>query len=267
MRLARIEYQGDTYHAAVGCSGYIIEAGPVVVSATVAVGSVLNEEDVRLLPPTEPGKILGIGWNFREHIKEMVDRLAGDQVPESRPEDIPEPLLFLKPPSSLIGHREVIVYPKDATRVEFEGELAVVISRPTRRVSPEEARDAVLGWTCANDVTERDMQGRDRQWWRAKGYDTFAVAGPHLETETPSPDSYIRTRVNGALRQESRVSDMIRDPFEVISIISQAMTLNRGDLIMLGTPPGVGELHSGDEVEVEIDGVGYLRNRVELEEG
>jgi 2-keto-4-pentenoate hydratase/2-oxohepta-3-ene-1,7-dioic acid hydratase in catechol pathway len=124
----------------------------------------------------------------------------------------------------------------------------------------------VLGWTCANDVTERDQQALDKQWWRAKGYDTFAVAGPFLETELPDPEAWIRTRVNGEVRQEAQVLDMIRDPFEVIAVISQAMTLNRGDLIMLGTPSGVGELHPGDEVEVEIDGVGYLRNPVQLEE-
>jgi 2-keto-4-pentenoate hydratase/2-oxohepta-3-ene-1,7-dioic acid hydratase in catechol pathway len=178
---------------------------------------------------------------------------------------VPPPILFFKPPSSLIGHQDAIVYPRDATRVEYEGELAVVIGRDTRRVTPLEARQAVLGWTCANDVTERDLQGQDKQWWRAKGFDTFAVAGPFLETEMPAPEAWIRTRVNGELRQEGQVRDMIRDPFEVISLVSQAMTLQRGDLIMLGTPPGVGELHPGDEVEVEIDGVGYLRNRVERE--
>jgi len=180
-------------------------------------------------------------------------------------EEVPPPILFLKPPSSLIGHKEEIVYPADATRVEFEGELAVVIARAARRVTPEEARECVLGWTCANDVTERDMQGADKQWWRAKGYDTFAVAGPFIETETPSPQAVIRTLVNGKIRQKGQVSDMIRDPYEVISIVSQAMTLERGDLIMLGTPPGVGELHPGDTVEVEIDGVGYLKNTVVAE--
>jgi 2-keto-4-pentenoate hydratase/2-oxohepta-3-ene-1,7-dioic acid hydratase in catechol pathway len=180
-------------------------------------------------------------------------------------EEIPRPLLFLKPSSSLIGHREAIVYPFDATRVEHEGELAVAIARDIRRVTPEEAKEAVLGWTCANDVTERAQQGEDKQWWRAKGYDTFAVAGPFLETEPPSPEAWVRTRVNGEMRQEAQILDMIRDPYTIISIVSQAMTLNRGDLIMLGTPSGVGELRPGDEVEVEIDGVGYLRNPVELE--
>ncbi|MBC7293237.1 MAG: fumarylacetoacetate hydrolase family protein [Thermoleophilia bacterium] len=244
-------YRGQAEQAEVTCSGYRLASGLTV-----------SEEEVTLLPPVAPGKILGVGWNFRAHIREMVNRLQGDQVPETTVEEAPPPILFLKPPSSLIGHGEAIVYPYDATRVEYEGELAVVIGRKARRVSPEEARQAVLGWTCANDVTERDMQGQDKQWWRAKGYDTFAVAGPYLETETPPADAWIRTRVNGELRQEGQVGDMIRDPFVIISLVSQAMTLYPGDLIMLGTPPGVGELHPGDVVEVEIDGVGYLRNPV-----
>jgi 2-keto-4-pentenoate hydratase/2-oxohepta-3-ene-1,7-dioic acid hydratase in catechol pathway len=260
MKRARIEYQGEVCEATVTCNGYLIES-PLRLAGTVA-----GEDEVRLLPPTAPGKILGVGWNFREHIREMVGRSPGVEVSEQRLQEVPRPLLFLKPPSSLIGHREAIVYPFDATRVEYEGELAVVISRDTRRVTPEEAVDAVLGWTCANDVTERDQQGQDKQWWRAKGYDTFAVAGPFLETETPGPEAWIRTRVNGELHQEAQVRDMIRDPYEIISVVSQAMTLNRGDLIMLGTSSGVGELHPGDEVEVEIDGVGYLRNPVRLEQ-
>jgi len=261
MKLARIAYQGEVCQAAVTCNGYLIEA-PVGYA-----GTVIAEDEAVLLPPTDPGKILGVGWNFSDHIKEMVSRLAGDQIPEQQVEAPPAPILFLKPPSSLIGHRETIIYPRDATRVEYEGELAVVIARETRRVTVEEAKNAVLGWTCANDVTERDLQGQDKQWWRAKGFDTFAVAGPYLETETPAPDAWIRTRVNGQLRQEGQVRDMIRDPFEIISLVSQAMTLKRGDLIMLGTPPGVGELHPGDKVEVEIDGVGYLSNPVLLEQG
>ena len=176
----------------------------------------------------------------------MADRTAaGDNVTEAPAEEVPSPILFFKPSSSLIGHGDDIVYPSDATRVEFEGELAVVIARETRRVTPNEAKLAVWGWTCANDVTERDMQQTDAQWWRAKGYETFAV--------------------NGQLRQKGQVRDMIRDPYTIISLISQAMTLYRGDLIMLGTPPGVGELHPGDEVEVEIDGIGYLKNWVTAE--
>jgi 2-keto-4-pentenoate hydratase/2-oxohepta-3-ene-1,7-dioic acid hydratase in catechol pathway len=267
MKLARIDYQGGVYEATVTCNGYMVEEPPGGQGGAVPAGTVIDESEATLLPPVVPGKILGVGWNFREHIKEMITRLRGGPAPERKDDYVPRPLLFLKPASSLIGHGDAIIYPKDATRVEYEGELAVVIARDTRRVTPEGARKAVLGWTCANDVTERDLQQEDKQWWRAKGFDTFAVAGPYLETEAPRPDAWLRTRVNGELRQEAQIQDMIRDPFEIISIVSQAMTLQRGDMIMLGTPSGVGELHPGDEVEVEIDGVGYLRNPVELERG
>jgi 2-keto-4-pentenoate hydratase/2-oxohepta-3-ene-1,7-dioic acid hydratase in catechol pathway len=260
MRVGRILYQGEACEVSVVCNGYLI-LGPEKLA-----GAVVAEEEAALLPPVAPGKILGVGWNFRDHMKEMKERRAGGQAVTAPPEeDTPPPILFLKPPSSLIGHGDAIVYPRDATRVEYEGELAVAIARETRRVTPEEARHAVWGWTCANDVTERDLQSQDKQWWRAKGMDTFAVAGPFLETEAPGPEAWIRTRVDGRLRQEGQLADMIRDPFEIISLVSQAMTLQRGDLIMLGTPPGVGELHPGDEVEVEIDGVGFLRNPVRLE--
>jgi 2-keto-4-pentenoate hydratase/2-oxohepta-3-ene-1,7-dioic acid hydratase in catechol pathway len=255
MKLARIEYRGTVYTATVTCSGYALEDG-----------TVLDPQQVRLLPPVMPGKILGVGWNFPAHVEEMVDRTeAGQKITEPPKEEVPPPLLFFKPSSSLIGHEADIIYPSDATRVEFEGELAVVISKSTRRVTPAEAADCIWGWTCANDITERDMQAGDGQWWRAKGYDTFAVAGPFLETEAPSPEAWIRTTVNGKMRQKGQVRDMFRDPYTVISIISQAMTLQRGDLIMLGTPPGVGELRPGDKIEIEIDGVGYLSNKVVAE--
>ncbi len=260
MKIGRILYQGEPCEVSVDCSGYTI------VSPGQLAGTLVPEQDAVLLPPVAPGKILGVGWNFREHMKEMeVRRAGGEAVTPAPAEEVPPPLLFFKPSSSLIGHGEAIVYPRDATRVEYEGELAVAIARETRRVTPEEARHAVWGWTCANDVTERDLQGEDKQWWRAKGFDTFAVAGPFLETEAPGPDAWIRTRVNGQVRQEGQMRDMIRDPYEIISLVSQAMTLQRGDLIMLGTPQGVGQLLPGDEVEVEIDGVGYLRNPVRAE--
>lgn len=259
MKLARIEYQGTICRATVTPGGYFIE-GPSQFA-----GTTVSEDETALLPPVVPGKIIGVGWNFREHIREMVARAAGEQRADEKTKQMPPPLFFLKPPSSLIGHREAIVYPRDATRVEHEGELAVVIGKEIRRATPEDAAKAVMGWTCANDVTERDQQAKDKQWWRAKGYDTFAVAGPFIETEAPGPSTWIRTRVNGELRQAGQMEDMIRDPYTIISVISQAMTLERGDLIMLGTPPGVGELHPGDEVEVEIDEVGCLRNPVVME--
>lgn len=259
MKLARVEYEGQV------CAAMVLEGGYRFLSPERWAGLEVAAEEATLLPPAAPGKILGVGWNFRGHIKEMWTRAAGAEVAEEKARQMPAPLFFLKPSSSLIGAGDAIIYPKDATRVEYEGELAVVIGEKVRRVTPEEAAAAVLGWTCANDVTERDQQGKDKQWWRAKGYDTFAVAGPYLETQAPAADAWIRTRVNGEERQAAQVKDMIRDPYTIISLISQAMTLYPGDLIMLGTPDGVGELHPGDEVEVEIDGIGLLRNPVVLE--
>jgi 2-keto-4-pentenoate hydratase/2-oxohepta-3-ene-1,7-dioic acid hydratase in catechol pathway len=258
MKLARIEYRGEVCEAEVTCAGYLISAPAGLAGTTV------SEDDIRVLPPVAPTKILGVGFNFREHIREMVTRAGG--IPNPSTQAVPRPILFFKPPTCLIGHRDTILYPFDATRVEYEGELAVVISKRTKRVTPQEAAKAVWGWTCANDVTERNQQAEDKQWWRAKGYDTFGAIGPFLETEAPGPDAFIRTRINGELRQEAQVKDMIRDPFEIISLVSQAMTLERGDLIMLGTSSGVGELHPGDEVEVDIDGVGHLSNPVKAEE-
>jgi 2-keto-4-pentenoate hydratase/2-oxohepta-3-ene-1,7-dioic acid hydratase in catechol pathway len=258
MKEGRVEYRGESYQVTVTPEGYRIE------SPSESAGITVREDDATLLPPVVPGKMLGVGFNFREHIREMVSR-AG-RVPDPSNEIVPHPLLFLKPPSCLIGPLEPIIYPYDASRVEYEGELAAVIARTIRRVTAEEAAKAVWGWTCANDVTERDQQATDKQWWRAKGYDTFGAIGPFVETDPPGPESWLRTRVNGELRQEAQLADMIRDPFEIIAIVSQAMTLERGDLIMLGTPSGVGELHPGDMVEVEIDGIGCLSNPVRMEE-
>lgn len=254
MKLARILFDGRVREVLVAIGGYVLrdddDAGTVV-----SIGS------ARLLPPAEPTKIIGVGWNFPEHIREMVARLPGNTFPETPA----EPLIFYKPLSSLVAHGEPIVYPRDATRVEHEGELVVVMGALARRVDAAEARGLVRGWTCGNDVTERDMQRRDKQWWRAKGYDTFAAVGPYLETETPDVLACIVTRVNGQVRQDGRVGDMLRDPFEIIAYVSQAVTLLPGDMIMLGTPPGVGEIRPGDTVEVEVDGIGCLSNPVVAE--
>jgi 2-keto-4-pentenoate hydratase/2-oxohepta-3-ene-1,7-dioic acid hydratase in catechol pathway len=149
--------------------------------------------------------------------------------------------------------------------VHYEAELAAVIGRRLRRAAPEECREAVAGWTCANDVTEREMQRRDKQWWRAKGFDTFGPLGPWLQTQEPDPEAHIRSYLNGELRQEGQVRDMLWEPFRLLSYVSQAMTLLPGDVVMLGTPPGVGELHPGDVVRVEVEGVGQLENPVRAE--
>lgn len=255
MKLARIRLHGRPERAEV------LEGAYRIVSGEEA-GSEIGFDEASLLPPATPSKIVAVGWNYPAHIDEMVARLPKDKfsgVPD-------EPIIFLKPPSSLIGHGEAIVYPREATKVEHEGELCLVIGAPLRRVTPEEARAGVLGWACGNDVTERDLQRKDKQWWRAKGYDTFAAVGPWLETEAPEPHARIRTLVNGEVRQEGRVRDMLRGPYDIVAYVSAAMTLVPGDVVMLGTPPGVSEIHPGDTVTVEIEGLDPLVNPV-VEEG
>lgn len=206
--------------------------------------------EVSLLAPCQPTKILAVGLNYRTHAAE-----AGYDVP-------PEPLLFFKPPSSVIGPLEPIVYPILSQQVDYEGELAVVIGQRVRNVSPQKAHDFVLGYTCGNDVTARDLQRRDDQWTRAKGFDTFCPLGPLIVTDLDPANLDIQTRVNGQICQSATTADMVFSVAELISYISQVMTLEPGDVILTGTPAGVGPLQPGDVVEVEIEGIGILRNPV-----
>jgi 2-keto-4-pentenoate hydratase/2-oxohepta-3-ene-1,7-dioic acid hydratase in catechol pathway len=206
--------------------------------------------DVRLLAPVLPSKVVAIGKNYAEHAAEM-----GSAVPET-------PIVFLKPSTSVIGPREAIVYPALSSEVHYEAELAVVISRLCREVPVERAADVVLGYTCANDVTARDLQRAESQWGRAKGFDSFCPLGPWLATGIDPRDLAISCTVNGEKRQEGRTSAMVRSVAELIAHVSAAMTLLPGDVILTGTPAGVGPLRVGDEVAVTIEGIGTLSNRV-----
>jgi 2-keto-4-pentenoate hydratase/2-oxohepta-3-ene-1,7-dioic acid hydratase in catechol pathway len=206
--------------------------------------------EVRLLAPCQPTKILAVGLNYRTHAAE-----AGMEVPS-------EPLVFSKPPSSVISPLEPIVYPVLSQRVDYEGELAVIIGKRARNVSPEKAHDFVLGYTCGNDVTARDLQRRDDQWTRAKGFDTFCPLGPYIVTDLDSACLAVRSRINGEIRQDGSTADMVFNVAELIAYISQVMTLEPGDVVLTGTPSGVGPLQPGDVVEVEIQGIGTLRNPV-----
>lgn len=207
--------------------------------------------DVRILPPVTPSKIVCVGRNYLDHAVEL-----GNQVPS-------EPLLFLKAPSSIIGSGEDIVLPKQATQVEHEGELGIVIGRTASRIGPDEDPLAyVLGYTCVNDVTARDLQRKDVQFTRAKSFDTFCPVGPWIETDIQPNDVSVTTRLNGEVKQNARTSTMAFSVPFVIRYISQSMTLMPGDLIATGTPAGVSKLAENDEVEVEVEGIGVLRNRV-----
>jgi len=199
-----------------------------------------------------PGKIVAVGRNYPLHAAEL-----GNVVPT-------EPLIFLKPPSSVIGDGDAIVLPPESTRVEHEGEIGVVIGRRVRRVTEAEARSAIAGVTCVNDVTARDLQRSDEQWTRAKGFDTFCPLGPRVVAIDPGrlDELEVRCRVNGTLRQQGHARDMVFRIATLIAYISRVMTLEPGDLIATGTPAGVGPLVPGDVVEVEIAEVGVLRNPV-----
>jgi 2-keto-4-pentenoate hydratase/2-oxohepta-3-ene-1,7-dioic acid hydratase in catechol pathway len=209
--------------------------------------------NVKLLPPAVPSKIICIGRNYVAHAEE-------------HQADVPEvPLLFLKPPSSVLANGETILLPPQSQQVEHEGELAVVIGKRGRWLDPESAKDYILGYTVANDVTARDLQRRDGQWTRGKGFDTFCPFGPWIETEFDPADAVITCTVNGELRQMGSTRDMVFPVRQLVAYVSSVMTLEPGDLLLTGTPAGVGKLGDGDEVVVSIEGLGELRNPVKAE--
>ncbi len=205
---------------------------------------------VRLLAPVQPGKIVCVGRNYAEHAREQ-----NVEVPEI-------PMLFMKPPSAVIGPGEKIILPPQSRQVEHEGELAVVIGKAGRWISADDALMHVLGYTVANDVTARDLQRRDGQWTRGKGFDTFCPLGPWIETDLDPADVLVQTRVNGEMRQMASTREMMFSVEQLIAFISSVMTLHPGDLILTGTPAGIGPLLDGDVVEVSVEGIGSLTNPV-----
>ncbi len=211
-------------------------------------------DEVRFLPPVRPSKIICVGRNYAAHARE-----SDAEVPEL-------PLLFLKPPSTLIGHQDTILLPPQSQRVEHEAELGVVIGKQGRWISTEETLDFVFGYTVANDVTARDLQRRDGQWTRAKGFDTFCPIGPWIETEFDPADAMITCSVNGEVRQMATTRDMVFSVRQLIAFASSVMTLEPGDVLLTGTPAGVGPLMADDLVEASIEGLGNLQNPVEAEQ-
>lgn len=200
------------------------------------------------LPINKPSKIIAIGINYVEHSQEMDIATT------------PEPTVFLKPPSAVIWHEQNIVKPAMSERVDYEGELAIVIGKTAKNVSEAEASQYIKGYTIANDVTARDLQKTDSQWARAKGFDTFSPIGPHIETELDPDNLDITTRLNGQIVQQSNTNCMIFNCRQLLAYVSQIMTLNPDDIIITGTPSGIGPMQPGDCVEIEIEGIGVLRN-------
>jgi len=214
-------------------------------------GDILYSLDqVKLEAPVTPSKVVAVGLNYRDH---------ADELKMSPPE---EPLLFLKPSTSVIGPEESIIYPGSSQRIDYEAELAVVIRSVTKDVEAEEATEHILGFTCANDVTARDLQKKDGQWTRSKSFDTFSPLGPWIETELEPGNLKIELLLNGEIRQSSNTSKMIFPIESLVSFVSKIMTLLPGDIILTGTPPGVGPMRVGDMVEARIEGIGSLKNDV-----
>ncbi|TQI66852.1 fumarylacetoacetate hydrolase family protein [Clostridium sp. KNHs216] len=205
---------------------------------------------VRLLSPVMPGKAVCIGLNYKDHIAE-----SGAKTPES-------PVVFLKPSTAVIAPQQEIEYPAISSHVDYEGELAIVIGKRAKQVERENAAEYILGYTCANDVSARDYQPADGQWTIAKGFDTFLPLGPCIQTQADPVNLEIRTYLNGRLVQHSNTSQLLFQPYELVSYLSQVMTLEPGDVILTGTPSGVGPIHPGDAVDVEIEQIGRLTNTV-----
>lgn len=249
MKLARFSYKNKEYFGVVSGDEIIVAKGDMF-SEYKLTKKRIPLSDVKLLPPTVPSKIVAVGLNYRAHTEEF-----GEEVPD-------EPRLFLKPSSAAIGHMDAIILPKQSQRVDYEAELAIVIGKKCFKVSEDEVGDYILGFTCLNDVTARDLQRKDGQWTRAKGFDTFAPIGPWIETELDSDSVDISLLLNGEVMQSSNTNMFIFKTKQLVSYISNVMTLLPGDIITTGTPGGIGPMKSGDVVTVKIDGIGELINTV-----
>ncbi|MDR0911026.1 MAG: fumarylacetoacetate hydrolase family protein [Methanobrevibacter sp.] len=212
---------------------------------------ILNE--IKILTPVIPSKIVCVGLNYKNHAKELNMKIPN------------EPKIFIKPNSSIIGHLEDIIYPKESNELDYEGELAIVISKKSKNIPSEIAKEYIGGYTILNDITARDIQRKEIQWTRAKSFDTFAPIGPWIETNLNPKNQKITTKVNGEIKQESNTKNMIFSPYKLVEFISSIMTLLPGDIISTGTPPGVGNLNIGDNVEIAIEDIGILKNFVKAD--
>jgi 2-keto-4-pentenoate hydratase/2-oxohepta-3-ene-1,7-dioic acid hydratase in catechol pathway len=249
VKIARFSHNQAITYGILDGSELVVLAGDPLFAGFETTGARVPVSEVTLLAPVIPrSKVVAVGRNYRDHAAEF-----GNDVPD-------EPLLFLKPNTSVIGPGDAIVRPALSSDTQFEGELAIVIGRIAKNVAVEDALSVVFGYTIANDVTARDLQRTDGQWSRAKGFDTFCPLGPAIETDFDLANGSLITRLNGEVKQEAPLSDMIFDVPTIIAHVSEAFTLLPGDVILTGTPAGVGPFEAGDAIEVEIPGLGILRN-------
>jgi 2-keto-4-pentenoate hydratase/2-oxohepta-3-ene-1,7-dioic acid hydratase in catechol pathway len=251
VKIARYSVGGQLSYGILDEGELVALKGDPMFAGYETTGERVSLGDAALLAPVIPrSKVVAVGKNYRDHAAEM-----GGEAPAA-------PLLFLKPNTAVIGPADAIVLPPQSSQVEHEGELAVVIGRVAKNVPAASALDYVFGYTCANDVTARDLQRADGQWARAKGFDTFCPLGPVIETEFEPAGARLVSRVNGEVRQDGAIADMVHDIASIIEYASQVWTLLPGDVILTGTPAGIGPLVDGDTVEVEITGIGTLSNPV-----
>jgi len=249
VQIVRALHNGDTRH------GLISDGQVVFYLDDPIMGAELGKESaplstVKLLAPVIPGKVVCIGMNYRAHAAEI-----SIDVPD-------EPLIFFKPTSAIIGPEDSIVLPRQSDQIELEIELAIVIGKQAKEISASEAKSHIFGFTIGNDVTARDLQFSDTQWARSKGFDTFCPLGPWIETELDTSAIKLESRINGRSHQRSKSSDMITDVYEIVSHVSQNLTLFPGDVILTGSPAGLARIQAGDQVECEITGIGVLHNPV-----
>ncbi|TAJ49375.1 MAG: DUF2437 domain-containing protein [Herbiconiux sp.] len=249
MKIARFSHKGAINFGILDEDALVVLNGDPMFAGYDTTGERVPLADATLLAPVIPrSKVVAVGKNYRAHAEEM-----GGEAPS-------EPLLFLKPNTSVIGPGDSIVRPPQSNRVDFEGELAIVIGSVAKNVKAEDAAQVIFGYTIANDVTARDLQASDGQWARAKGFDTFCPLGPVIETEFDLAGSTVETRLNGVLKQSAPLTDMIHSVADIVAYASAVFTLLPGDVILTGTPAGIEPMESGDTVEVEISGIGVLSN-------
>ncbi|MBR3299572.1 MAG: fumarylacetoacetate hydrolase family protein [Clostridia bacterium] len=252
MKIIRAEFNGECFYGVLN-GEEVLRLKSAPYDAIEYTGEKLKLSEVVLLPPAEPSKIVCIGKNYKAH---------ADEMGEGQP---PEPVLFIKPNTCIVYDGEDVVYPEMSNRVDYEGELGVVIGKRASKVQKGHAAEYILGYTCLNDVTARDIQKsptQGTQWTRGKGFDTFCPIGPHIETELDAQNVELETRLNGEVKQHSNTNLMTHGIDSLICFITEGMTLLPGDIVATGTPEGIGSMQRGDVVEVEIEGIGTLKNRI-----